>query len=134
MKKLMLVAMMVGVLAVSGVAFAGWGGAGPMWAWDQYYGTQAIPEPPKPPAEVQKAFEETKQLRKDIHSKMFDYMEALRTNDQKASETLYKEITEMREQLAKKLGIPENAGYGRRGYGSGGCNGRGPGGCNGGCR
>lgn len=141
MKKFLLVVMMVAVLGFGGVAFA-WmgGGGGPMWSWDQYYWSGAqTPEPPKPPAEAQKAFDETRQLRKDIHMKMFDYMEALRTNDQKAAEPLYKEINELRDQLAKKLGIPEGESYGRQrggGYGPGGCNGQcgGYGGCNGGCR
>lgn len=125
-KKMLIAAMIVAMLSMSGAAYAWWGG-GPMWGWG---GVPSWNEAPMPPEPTQKALDESSALRREIHVKMFDYMEAQRKGDQKQAETLYYEITAMRDQLATMLGMPANVAYGMRGDHGGGCPKGGPANCN----
>lgn len=102
-------ALVIGLLSISGAAFA-WYGGGPVWGWD---GVPSLNDAPAPPPEMQKALDETAPLRKEIHSKWFDYREAVRKGDQKQAEALNAEIQKLRAELTEKLGMqPGTDGHG----------------------
>lgn len=80
--------------------------------------------------EEQKIFDETLELRKDLHLKRFEFREALRKGEYQKAEALEKEIEAISEKLEAKLGpIMEKRGpvakrgWGR-GYGYGTCGGQ----------
>jgi uncharacterized membrane protein (DUF106 family) len=73
-----------------------------------------------------KFFEETADLRKELHNKMFEYREARWAGDEEKVEALDKDISELRAKMYEKAegaGITKRSGRG--GYGSGGCGGPG---------
>lgn len=83
----------------------GWG-PGRMWGW---YGEEG-----------QKFLDETASLRKEMHTKKFEYLEAWRKGDMEKAKSLDKELGELAEKLTKKaqeMGLYKD--YPRKGYGSG---------------
>lgn len=157
MKKALIAIITLGLLSAGAVAFAGWGGpgygpgacGGP--GYGGAYGPGSCggpgygpgwgggPATDVNPEKARKFFEETADIRKALHEKMFDYREAYRAGDEKKAEALEKDITELREKLyemAKDAGISAGwesgprSGYGpgaRGGWGGG----YGPGNCGG---
>lgn len=134
MKRLAIVLLTVALLAVGFTAYAqrgGGPGVGPRAASQQVTDEEFL-----------KFLDETYTLRKDMHNKMFDLMEAERKGDDAKAEALETEIDKLRDQIAKKA--PQGMGrkirrggmMGGMGYG-GGCGmmgGYGGGyGCGGGC-
>lgn len=96
-------------------------GGGPMWRGNIS-------------AEDQKIFDDTAELRKDFHGKMFDYKEAMRKGDYKKAEELDKELTEVKAKLKEKGFEPGMGKFGKGGCGKGpGGKGKGKGGCGGPC-
>ena len=131
MKKVLVVLSVVALLAVGVTAFAhgpGWGRGymmGPGYGhMGQGYGP-GYGDCGGPGACVgaggtldQKFFDETADLRKEMHQKRFDYMEAVRDpkTDEKTIAKLEKELGELQEKIHEKA--PEGAygrGYGKRG-------------------
>jgi hypothetical protein len=77
-----------------------------------------------------KFFEETADLRKELHNKMFEYREARWAGDVEKAEAIEKDITELRAKVYEKAdasGITKRSGRGGYGpgYGPGGCGGPG---------
>lgn len=144
MKKSLIAVVVVGALFVSGPVIAGeaeeegygqwgcygpgmmWGGShgwgpGMMWGWG---GPQMGPGMMGPGMmwgwygeEGQKFLDETTSLRKEMHTKKFEYMEAWRKGDMEKARALYKELGELAEKLNKKaqeMGLHKD--YPRKGY------------------
>jgi hypothetical protein len=63
-----------------------------------------------------KFLDETVEQRRELHSKRFDYMEALRLRNYEKAETLEKEIEAIQDKLEANSGGTEGKGFGR-GYG-----------------
>ena len=140
MKKLLIAFMAVSVLALGTAAYAhmwggpGWGGGQHMWGGGPGYGAGPGYGPGpgmmygRGDKESRKFFEETADLRKELHNKMFEYREARWAGDEEKLEALEKEIGELRAKVYEKAdasGITKRSGRGGYGYGSG------PGGCGG---
>ncbi len=139
MRKALIAVLTLGILSAGAVAFAGWGGpGGPGWgpgpgacggpsAYGQAPcgGTGAYGGPgwQSQSEEAKKFLEDTSALRRELHTKMFEYREAYRAGDEKKLESLDKEIAGLQEKLdekAKEAGISGSYGYGpRKGYGPG---------------
>lgn len=152
MKKTVAVVAVVALLSIAAVASAhmwGWGGGpgygghmrggygpgceGPGYGPGQGYGCGpgygghmrgwgpgALSE------EDQKLFNETADLRRDLHEKKFDFREAWRAGDKEKAEAIEKEIEALQEKLSAKLGPEFGGKYGRgygRGFGPGQCTG-----------
>jgi len=142
MKKVLAVTAVLTVLTLGAVAFAhgpGWGyghmmgpGYGPMMGPGYGYGPGACGGPAAcfgTDEESQKFFEETADLRKELHEKRFEYMETLRTPgaDRKKLAGLEKEIRELQEKIWEKAprgvyGMGYGMGRGFRGGAGYGCN------------
>ncbi len=70
--------------------------------------------------ESRKFLDETVDLRKDMHAKMFDYREAWRRGDEEKAKALEKELDELGKKLDEKAGdMGLRRGYPGRGYGPG---------------
>jgi hypothetical protein len=132
MKKLLIAIMAVTVLALGTAAYAhmwggqGWGGGQHMWGGGPGYGPGAGMMYGGGDKESRKFFEETADLRKELHNKMFEYREARWAGDEEKVEALDKDISELRAKMYEKAegaGITKRSGRG--GYGSGGCGGPG---------
>lgn len=112
---MLIAALIVGLLSMSGAAYAWWGG-GPVWGWD---GVPSLNDSVKAPEDVQKALDATAPLRREIHNKWFDYREAVRKGDQKQAEAISAELQKLRAELADKLGMPAGMGMGNSPVGMG---------------
>jgi hypothetical protein len=113
MKKAVIIALAAALLGFAAVSYAhmgggGWGMQG--WGYGQGCGPAAGED-----KDVQKALDETVDMRRDLHGKMFDYMEASRKGDKEKAEALEKEIDALQDKLGEKLGYGKRAG--RRGMG-----------------
>jgi hypothetical protein len=118
MKRILVVLSLVAVLGIGTAAFAhggfGWGGhmgsgwgMGPgMMGYGPGYGYTE---------ETQKYFEETADLRRDLHTKRFEYYEALRAGDTKKAEKIAREIEELTEKLYANA--PRGRNFAKGGYG-----------------
>jgi len=92
-------------------------GYGPMWGAND--------------EETTKFLDETVDLRRQLHDKVFDLREAYRAGDKDKAEALEKEVESIRDKIAEKGGFEKGArtgagrGFGPRaaGYGYGYCNG-----------
>ena len=133
MRKTMVVFATLAVLLAGAVAYAGWGG-GPGGGGPMMRGGFS--------AEDQKLLDETADLRKDMHLKMFEFREAMRKGEYQKAEALEKEIEAISGKLEAKLGPdaeklgPGSKRAGRGGYGRGygrGYAGGGYGSCDGPC-
>jgi hypothetical protein len=135
MKKTVAVIAAVALLSIAAVASAhmwGWGGGpgyGPHmrgWGGGPGYGTHMYGWGPGYGLsdEDRTLLEETSDLRRQRHAKVFDLREALRTGDSEKAEAIEKEVTELDKQLRDKLGPRFGRGYGKGpyagGYGRGG--------------
>jgi len=116
MRKVLVALTVLAVLAVSAAAYAHmWGGGYGMMGYGPGYGMMGYG-----PGYDNKAYDETADLRREINSKRFDYMEAVRTGDTEKAAALDKELDELATKLTEKVGdTPYTGGYGR-GYGRGG--------------
>lgn len=132
MKKLLIAIMAVSVLALGTAAYAhmwggqGWGGGQHMWGGGPGYGPGPGMMYGGGDKESRKFFEETADLRKELHNKMFEYREARWAGDEEKVEALDKDISELRAKMYEKAegaGITKRSGRG--GYGPGGCGGPG---------
>jgi hypothetical protein len=125
MKKLLIAIMAVSVLALGTAAYAhmwggpGWGGGQHMWGGGPGYGSGPGMMYGGGDKESRKFFEETADLRKELHNKMFEYREARWAGDEEKVEALDKDISELRAKVYEKA---EGAGITKR---SGGCGGPG---------
>jgi hypothetical protein len=94
MKKLLIAIMAVTVLALGTAAYAhmwggqGWGGGQHMWGGGPGYGPGAGMMYGGGDKESRKFFEETADLRKELHNKMFEYREARWAGDEEKVEAL----------------------------------------------
>lgn len=135
MKKTVAVVAVVALLSIAAVASAhmwGWGG-GPGYGGHMrggygpgYGGYMRGWGPGTLSEDDQKLFNETADIRRDLHEKKFDFREAWRAGDKEKAEAIEKEIDALQEKLSAKLG-PEFGGKYSRGYGRG----FGPGQCSG---
>lgn len=133
MKKTLALTVALAVLSIGGLAFAhGWGdgyGGGPGYCNGPGNGGGPGVMPSFAETEEGKKFlKETTELRKTIHGKKFELMEAYRAGDDKKAEALEKELDELRiklSEMAKQSGIDK---YNKK-RGPGYCGG--PGNCGG---
>jgi hypothetical protein len=128
MKKLLAGIAVVSILAIGALAFAhgpGWGGGGYMMGpgygshmMGQGYGGSYMRGWGGPGQDIdRKFFDETSNLRKDLHNKRFEYFEAARNpkTDPETLTTLEKEIYEIQTKIRGKAPRTASGGYG--GYG-----------------
>lgn len=120
MKKAVIALTVVALLSIGVAAYAnmwGWGGG---WGGPMMRGAYS--------AEEQKALDETYALRKDLHEKRFELMEAMRKGEYEKAEAIEKEITGQEEKLYEATGNiagarSPNYAKGRPGRGWGRCGG-----------
>ena len=132
MKKALAVTTIITILAIGALAFAhgpGWGGKGFMMGPGYGYGSGNAPcggpdacfGPGGGYGYNQEFFEETADLRKELHSKKFEYFEALRNpkTDDDTIAKLEKEIGDIQDKIHEKAPKARigKGGYGRGGYG-----------------
>ncbi|UCH82305.1 MAG: hypothetical protein JSW20_06630 [Nitrospiraceae bacterium] len=128
MNRLIIAVAVVFILAVGAIAYAhgpgydGWGGGhmkGYVYGGHMMgpgYGRHMMAREGAGYEDNQKFLDETRDLRKDLHSKRFEYMELSRNSDtsEEALSKLDKEIIELEDKIREKA--PRTA-MGRAGYG-----------------